>query len=155
MFAYNEKIKLTVMNVRDRNGRLLPINISLPLNVKNINLPENISQLSIIEYHEGIEIYGHRAFNIYVGKTGTIEEILNIRKKIKINDNFNNDFKNSKELLVYSQRDTEVLDIFASVHGNDIVVEDIEELEKVLKDISREFSIIKKSVAKIRKLRKK
>ena len=104
MFAYNEKIKLTVMNVRDRNGRLLPINISLPLNVKNINLPENISQLSIIEYHEGIEIYGHRAFNIYVGKTGTIEEILNIRKKIKINDNFNNDFKNSKELLVYSQR---------------------------------------------------
>ena len=48
-----------------------------------------------------------------------------------------------------------MLDIFASVHGNDIVVEDIEELEKVLKDISREFSIIKKSVAKIRKLRKK
>ena len=154
MFAYNEKINLTVMNVRDRYGKLLPINLSLPFNVKNLNFPENISQLSIIEYHEGIETYGHRVFNIYVGQTGTIKEILDKKVKIKINNNLNEEIKSVKEQLVYYQKDDGNIHIFASLHGNDIVVKNVEELEEVLKIISKELSSIKRSVAKIRKLGK-
>lgn len=155
MFAYNEKITLTVMNVRDRYGKLLPISISLPFNIKNLNFPENISQLSIIEYHEGIETYGHRAFNIYVGEVGTIEEIIKKDIKIRINNNFHSEIKSCKEQLVYQQIEENMVYIFASVQGNDIVVKNVEELAEILKIISKEISSIKRSVAKIRKLGKK
>lgn len=151
MFAYNEKISLTVMNVRDRYGKLLPISISLPLNKGIISLPENISQLSIIEYHEGIEIYGHCAFNIYVGQTGTFDEIIKKNKKIRINDNLHKNIKNCKELLVYYERE-DMIHIFGLLQGNDIVVENIEELTNTIKKIAKEFLTIKKSVLKIRKL---
>lgn len=152
MFAYNEKLSLTVMNVRDKSGKLLPINIPLPLNNGLINLPENISQISIIEYHEGVEIYGHCAFNIYVGQTGTFEEIMAKKTKIRMLNNLHTEIKSCKEHLVYYQKEADMLYIFASVQGNDIVVENIEELTKVIKTISKEFLTIKKSVSKIRKL---
>ena len=155
MFAYNEKITLTVMNVRDRYGKLLPISISLPFNIKNLNFPENISQLSIIEYHEGIETYGHRAFNINVGEVGTIEEIIKKDIKRRINNNFHSEIKSCKEQLVYQQIEENMVYIFASVQGNDIVVKNVEELAEILKIISKEISSIKRSVAKIRKLGKK
>lgn len=154
MFAYKEKLSLTITNIKDRYGRILPISIPLPLENENISLPKNISQLSIIEYHEGIEIYGHRAFNIYVGQTGIFRDLLNKEQKIKINPNFNKEIKSSKELIVYQQIDN-VLDIFATVQGNDIVVENVEELNTIIKKISKEFSIIKKSASKIRKLGKR
>ena len=121
MFAYNEKISLTVMNVRDKSGKLLPINIALPLNNGIINLPENVSQLSIIEFHEGIEIYGHRVFNIYVGQTGTFDEIINKNKKIRIKDNFYEKIKSSKEQLAYNETEYMIY-ILGLVQGNDIVV---------------------------------
>lgn len=109
------------MNIRDRAGKLLPINISLPLNKGIISLPENILKLSIIEYHEGVEIYGQHAFNIYVGQNGTFEELMAKNKKIGINNNFHTEIKSSKKQLVYYQKEDDVLYIFASVQGNDIV----------------------------------
>lgn len=152
MFAYNEKLSLTVMNIRDRYGKLLPINIPLPLNKGVISLPENVSQLSIIEYHEGIETYGHRALNIYVGQTGTFEEIMAKKAKIRMLNNIHTEIKSCKEQLVYYQKEEDILYIFALVQGNDIVVENLEELTNVIKRISKEFLTIKKSVSKIRKL---
>ena len=154
MFAYKEKITLTIINVKDRNGKIIPINVSLPYNIKKIDFPENIAQLSIIEYHEGIETYGHRAFNIYVGQTSTIHEMLDKKLKIRINSNLKSEIKSIDEQLVYYQKEEGILNIFALVQGNDIVVNNVEELEAVLKTISREFESIKRSVAKIRKLGK-
>lgn len=154
MFAVNDKIRLAVINVKDREGKILPINISMPFNIKKIAFPENISQLSIFEYHEGIENYGHNVFNIYVGHTGTFEQIINNKVKIRINNNFNVEIKNCEDQLVYYEREDGVLDIFATVQENDIVVNNVEELSEIVKSISNELSAIKRSIAKIRKLGK-
>lgn len=154
MFAYNDKLRLAVINVKDKTGNILPINISLPSNVKNICLPETVLQLTIFEYHEGIEVYGHHAFNVYVGQTATFEEMLNNKVKIKINSKFNPEIKSSQEQLVYTEREDGVFEIYGSVQGNDIVVNSVEELEEILKRISKELSSIQRSVANIRKLSK-
>lgn len=152
MFAYNDKLRLVVINVKDRDGKIMPTNISLPFNVKNINFPENVSQVSIFEYHEGIENYGHNVFNIYVGYTSTFDTIINRKEKIKINNNFNVEIKSCEEPLVYRIREDGVFDIFATAKENDIVVNNVEELAETIKSISNEFSAIKRSIAKIRKL---
>lgn len=152
MFACNERITLTVVDIYDKNGKQLPIFISFPLLDEELILPKNIVKLSIVEYHEGKTNYSHHAFNIYVGESSTIAELICEKVKININDMFNAECKNSKIPVVYFKNVNNEFEIFALVEGTDIVVANTEELKKVLKKISDEFTTITNSVNKIRKL---
>jgi len=57
-----------------------------------------------------------------------------------------------KDTVVYYEKSDNVYEIVAMIEPGDIVVENVDELRKVLKEISEEFATIRNSVAKIRKL---
>jgi len=152
MFRNYDKLTLTAMNVYDRECNLIYIAIPFPLKDKNIVFPENTAMLSITEFHQGQIFHDQHDFNVYVGKVSTIEELLDrniIPRRSKV---YPKERRVITDPVVYHEKFDNTCEIIATLEEGDVVVENVEELREVLKQISDEFATIRNSVAKIRKL---
>lgn len=154
MFRKYDTVTLTAMNVYDRDGNLIYLTIPFPLKDENIILPENIAVLSITEFHQGQIFHDQHDFNIYVGKVSTIGELVdrNIiprRSKVYV---YPKNHRVIMDPVVYHEKNNNTCELIATIEEGDIVVEDVQELREVLKQISNEFAKIRNSVNKVRKL---
>lgn len=156
MYKNNDKITLTINNVMDLEGNILPCNIVLPIN-ENITLPNETVQVSIFEYQEGNLTGGHIAFNIYVGEIKTIEALI----YDKINNNKKFDVNSKLEIhkldtpLCCKTIDNGKIFVFAKVTENDIVVNNLAELKEKLYEISGSFLQVKEGLSIVKKLKYK
>ena len=154
MFRKYDTVTLTAMNVYDRDGNLIYLTIPFPLKDENIILPESTAVLSITEFHQGQIFHDQHVFNIYVGKVSTVGELVdrNIiprRSKVYV---YPKDRRVIMDPVVYQEKNNNTCEIIATLEEGDIVVENVEELIRVLKQISDEFANIRNSVNKIRTL---
>lgn len=152
MFGNNDKITLTLVNAMDKNGRLLPFVLSLPVGDKDIVIPENVLKMDVFESNITFQEYGSVAFSIYVGKVSTVMSLFNENKNnLKISKGLNHIEDVDMPICYYTSDDGRNI-IFAKVNDNDIVVKDTEELKKVIVNISKHFTKIKNEVSKIKEL---
>jgi len=152
MFRKYDKLTLTAMNIYDRECNLIYISIPFPLKNENINFPENTAMLSITELHQGQIFHDQHDFNIYVGKVSTIDELIDRNISIRKSKVYPKEQKRITNSVVYYEKNNNSCEIIATLEEGDIVVENVEELRQVLKQISDEFANIRNSVNKVRKL---
>lgn len=152
MFRKYDKVTLTAMNVYDRDCNLLYIAIPFPLKDENIIFPENTAVLSITEFYQGQIFHDQHDFNIYVGKVSTVEELLDRNLILKRSKVYPRERKIIIDPVVYHEKNDNTCEIIATLQESDIVVENVEELRQVLKQISEEFANIRNSINKVRKL---
>lgn len=151
MFGVSDKINLSIINARDINGKILPISLKLPLN-NNYSLPEELASVDIFESQEGTVHEGHVIFSVYVGKVSTIKNIITEKKKLKILNNLDI-YSIDAPICIQNVLDEQIL--FAILNKQDIVVENKEQLIKVIELLSDSFKVVDDSVTKIRTLYKK
>jgi len=152
MFRKYDKLTLTAMNIYDRECNLIYISIPFPLKNENINFPENTAMLSITELHQGQIFHDQHDFNIYVGKVSTIDELIDRNISIRKSKVYPKEQKRITNSVVYYEKNNNSCEIIATLEEGDIVVENVEELRQVLKQISDEFANIRNSVNKGKKL---
>lgn len=152
MFRKYDKLTLTAMNVYDRECNLIYVAISFPLKNENINFPENTAMLSITELHQGQIFHDQHDFNIYVGKVSTIDELIDRNISLRKSKLYPKEHKRITNSVVYYEKSNDTCEIIATLEEGDIVVENVEELRQVMKQISDEFANIRNSVNKVRKL---
>ena len=151
MFGNNDKITLTLYNAMGKNGKLLPFVLSLPVGDEDIEIPENVLQMRVDEYNQGSQDCPAVAFYIYVGKVSTVASLFNGNKKLEISKNIDSIESIDMPICYYTSDDDRNI-IFAKVNDNDIVVEDTEELKKVITIISNHFAKVKDEVSKVKEL---
>ena len=55
MLEYNDKMTLTGINAINKKGKIINYNLVFPLNDDDFYLPEDITEISVFEYHEGYD----------------------------------------------------------------------------------------------------
>ena len=147
MFGQNDKVTLTLINLRDIMGNVLPYSFKLPLEG---DLPENVVAMDVFLYQEGINNGAKKAFSIYVGEKMTLKELVFKTKSFEVVVSENNELQPGSLLLVQNIMDRKVAS--AIINENDIVVENREQLIMVVEEISDKFNDINKSLSMIRNL---
>ena len=147
MFGQNDKVTLTLINLRDIMGNVLPYSFKLPLEG---DLPENVGAMDVFLYQEGINIGAKKVFSIYVGEKMTLKELVFKAKSFEVVVSENNELEPDSLLLVQNIMDRKVAS--AIINENDIVVENREQLIMVVEEISDKFNDINKSLSMIRNL---
>lgn len=156
MFRYNDKITLIATNAINKDGKIIDYILSFPITEDNLVIPEDVIQMSILEYHEGYQNYGYESFKICVGKTTSIKEMCELQKdNIEFYAHVLNSVETSNDKLCYLDDSTGKYSIFAKINDGDIVVENIEQLKDALILISNNFQKIKSSVLAIKEKIKK
>ena len=150
MLGNNDKITLTLVNAMDRDGKLLPFSLSLPVGSKDIVIPENVLKIDVFESNITFQEHGIVVFSIYVGKVSTVMSLFNEKKNHLEISKVLNRIKDVDTPICYYTSDDGRNIIFAKVNDNDIVVKDTEELKKVIVNISKHFTKIKNEVSKIK-----
>ena len=89
------------------------------------------------------------AFSIYVGEKSSLNDLITSNKKIAIKNNAK--IENLDNPLLYRIINNKII-ILRELNSNDIVVQNKEELQQVLKNLSLEFQNIKDTIQRIRKL---
>ena len=67
MFANNDKIVLSLVNIKNFNNAYLDCSYTLPAEIPD-EILDNIGSIDVFEYHEGTINNGFIAFSIYVKK---------------------------------------------------------------------------------------
>ncbi len=147
MFGQNDKVTLTLINLRDIMGNVLPYSFKLPLEG---DLPENVVAMDVFLYQEGINNGAKKAFSIYVGEKMTLKELVFKTKSFEVVVSENNELQPGSLLLVQNIMDRKVAS--AIINENDIVVENREQLIMVVEEISDKFNDINKSLSIVRNL---
>ena len=147
MFGQNDKVTLTLINLRDIMGNVLPYSFKLPLEG---DLPENVVAMDVFLYQEGINIGTKKVFSIYVGEKITLKELVFKAKSFEVVVSENSELQPDSLLLVQNIMDRKVAS--AIISKNDIVVENREQLIMVVEEISDKFNDINKSLSMIRNL---
>ena len=147
MFGQNDKVTLTLINLRDIMGNVLPYSFKLPLEG---DLPENVVAMDVFLYQEGINNGAKKAFSIYVGEKMTLKELVFKTKSFEVVVTENNELQPGSLLLVQNIMDRKVAS--AIINENDIVVENREQLIMAVEEISDKFNDINKSLSMIRNL---
>lgn len=147
MFGQNDKVTLTLINLRDIMGNVLPYSFKLPLEG---DLPENVVAMDVFLYQEGINNGAKKAFSIYVGEKMTLKELVFKTKSFEVVVSENNELQPGSLLLVQNIMDRKVAS--AIINENDIVVENREQLIMAVEEISDKFNDINKSLSMIRNL---
>ena len=154
MFGNNDKITLTLINAKNIDGEILPLQLSLPLTDDNYTIPNDLVSIDVFEYHEGLVNGGKIAFSIYIGEVTSINNL--------IKSNTMSDVRISKNIVITSidspicikdRLDKKI--VFANINENDVVVNNKEELIFVIQNLSNNISIIKKSLTKIKTMSRK
>ena len=151
MFGYNDNFRLTATNTINKEGKMINYTLSFPVSEEDLIIPDNVIQMSILEYHEGYQNYGYESFKICVGKTTSIKEMCELQKdNIEFYGNVLNSIETPNDKLCYIDDLADKYSIFAKINDGDIVVESIEQLKDTLILISRNFQNIKDSVLAIK-----
>ena len=154
MFGNNDKITLTLINAKNIDGEILPLQLSLPLTDDNYTIPDDLVSIDVFEYHEGLVNGGKIAFSIYIGEVTSINNL--------IKSNTMSDVRISKNIVITSidspiciQDRLDKKIVFENIKENDVVVNNKEELIFVIQNLSNNISIIKKSLTKIKTMSRK
>ena len=155
MFRYNDKLTLMAINFLNKKGDISNYRLSFPIDKEKLDIPKDIIKLSIFEYHEGYETYGHEIFKICVGNLTSIARICK-------NHEYNYDFlgniagsiKSPNDKLCYYDNELGKRIIFAKINEEDRVVSNIGELKDTLIDISDNFMNIKTSILRLKNYKK-
>lgn len=151
MFGYNDNFRLTATNTINKEGKMINYTLSFPVSEEDLIIPDNVIQMSVLEYHEGYQNYGYESFKICVGKTTSIKEMCELQQNnIEFYGNVLNNIETSNDKLCYLDDLTGKYSIFAKINDGDIVVENIEQLKDTLLLISNNFQNIKDSVLTIK-----
>ena len=154
MFGNNDKITLTLINAKNIDGEILPLQLSLSLTDDNYTIPNDLVSIDVFEYHEGLVNGGNTIFSIYIGEVTSINNL--------IKSNTMSDVRISKNIVITSidspicikdRLDKKI--VFANINENDVVVNNKEELIFVIQNLSNNISIIKKSLTKIKTMSRK
>lgn len=151
MFRVSDKIGLSIINARDIDGNILPFSLKLPLN-ESFSIPDELVSVDVFENHEGLITGGNVAFKICIGRATTLKELVSEHKKIKTKKNL---YISSIDDSICIQDGLEEQVIFATLFWQDIVVENKEQLVKVIEMLSDSFKVVDDSVTKIRTLYKR
>ena len=148
MFGYGDRITLSLVNGTDINGKIVPFNLSLPVD-SDYEIPEELSVVDVFEYQEGSSTNGLIVFSIYVGNKKTIGELADIKdgKHIKLRDEIEIPSIDS-DICYQTIGDNRV--VYAVVEENDLVVESHEKLRDAISKLSEDFNTFNKSVQKIK-----
>ena len=139
MFKYDDKVTLTAINAIDSEGNLLDYQISFPIDKDSFDIPENIREIGIFEYHEGDKTYGYNAFKICVGKITSIQEICAFRPAYTIEDALLSNIKSVDDKLCYYEDENGKWHIFAKLNNGDIVTDTNDMLRDMLLVISDNY----------------
>lgn len=148
MFGYGDRITLSLVNGTDINGKIVPFNLSLPVD-SDYEIPEELSVVDVFEYQEGSSTNGLIVFSIYVGNKKTIGELADIKdgKHIKLRDEIEIPSIDS-DICYQTIGDNRV--VYAVVEENDLVIESHEKLRDAISKLSEDFNTFNKSVQKIK-----
>lgn len=147
MFGQNDKVTLTLINLRDIMGNVLPYSFKLPL---ESDLPKNVAAMDVFEYQEGINNGAKKVFSIYVGEKMTLKQLVLKANSFGVVVPENIELQPDSLLLVKNIMDRKVAS--AIISKNDIVVENREQLIMVVEEISDKFNDINKSLSMVRNL---
>ena len=156
MFKQQDKVTLSAINAINKDEEIIDYVLPLPIADSDFFIPEDIIQLSIFEYHEGIHTYGYEAFKICIGKTITVRQIceLHMNNVEFINKSFEK-INDLDDQLCYFVDDNGRYHVFAKLNAGDIIVKDIEDMKEVLIFISERFNRIKNSLFEIKNINNK
>ena len=147
MFRQSDKMTLSVINVTDKNGKIIDLHLPFPIKDESFEIPKNIVKVSIFEYHQNVVSDGFIAFNIYVGKITTLASLAEENKRCVV---IPRDIKHiDDKLCYYTDLDNKKV-AFAKINPGDKVVADTEELHDILLRISRNFAQIKNAISSIK-----
>ena len=148
MFGYGDRITLSLVNGTDINGKIVPFNLSLPVD-SDYEIPEELSVVDVFEYQEGSSTNGLIVFSIYVGNKKTIGELADINdgKHIKLREQIEIPSIDS-DICYQTIGDNRF--VYAVVEDNDLVVNSHEELRDAISKLSEDFNNFNKSVQKIK-----
>lgn len=147
MFAINDKLVLSLVNIKNFDNEYINCSYTLPAEISE-NILNNIASIDVFEYHEGSINNGFVAFRIYVGEKGTLSELITTNKKIKINTTISS----LDKPILYQIVDNNII-IRNELEENDIVVYNKDELKNVIDILSIEFQKLKKTITRIRTLK--
>ena len=150
MLGQNDKVTFTLLNIRNKEGKIVHNSIKLPLEGK-LDLPDDVYRLSVFESYQGIQNVGFIAFEIIVGKKKTIKEVFSSEKNVTIECPTN--FDSIHDYCVCEETDKDIK-IVSPCESNDLVVSNVKALKKVIKFLSAEVEVIKIATNKIKELRK-
>ena len=148
MFASNDRLVLSLVNIKNFNNVYLDCSYTLPAEIPE-DILNNIASIDVFEYHKGAINNGFIAFSIFVGEKSTLDELITSNKKILINDNTK--IEDLNKPILYRIKDNKII-IINELRDNDIVVHNKDELQKVIKIISIEYQKIKDSTKRVRTL---
>ena len=155
MFGHNEWVTLTVLNAVNKENQVTDLIISLPLEDDiNLDIPDDIIQVSLFEYHDGRTPYGNEAFKICVGKETSIRKICK-NKEVEISEFTPYAFdaiESADDRLCYFVNDEGKHIVFAKLDEDDILVSDTMELKFILYFISDKFRQIEYSLIDIKSI---
>ena len=146
MFASNDKIVLSLVNIKNFKNVYLDCSYTLPEEIPK-DILNNIGSIDVFEYHEGVINNGFIAFSIYVGEKGTLDELITSNKKILIKDNIK--IEDLNKPILYRIKDNKII-IMNELKDNDIVVNNQEELKQIITKLSTEFTNLKNTIKRIR-----
>ena len=150
MLEYNDKMTLTGINAINKKGKIINYNLVFPLNDDDFYLPEDITEISVFEYHEGYENYGFKAFKICMGKITSIREICESHDNdVKFERRVFEEIVTPDDNLCYYDEDDKK-NIFSKLNQGDIVVKDLDDFRSALISVSDNYRIIKSAIERIR-----
>ena len=153
MFGYNDKITLTATNAINKEGKIIPYSLSFPIGESDFVVPNDIRQISIMEYHEGYETYITESFKIYIGRIISLENLCSASQtnKVQFVNNLLSKANSLGEQVCCYENDGKNMIAYAIVRKSDFVVENTEQLKECLLYISENFKNIKESISNIQK----
>ena len=150
MIEYNDKMTLTGINAVNKKGKIINYHLSFPLKDDDFNIPEDIAEISIFEYHEGYENYGFRAFKICLGKVTSIREICDTHdNNVKFDPRVFEEIVTPDDYLCYFEENEKKI-IFSKINPGDIVTKDIDDFRSALISVSDNYRIITSAIERIR-----
>ena len=154
MFGNNDKITLTLINAKNIDGEILPLQLSLPLTDDNYTIPDDLVSIDVFEYHEGLVNGGNTVFSIYIGEVTSNNNHIksNTMSEVKISKNIVITSIDSP-ICIQDRLDKKI--VFENIKENDVVVNNKEELISVIQNLSNNLSIIRNSILKIKTLSNK
>ena len=81
MFGYSDKVTLSGVNVINKKGQIIDLNLKFPLDEKNLDIPDDVIQMSIYEGFDGPDCFAVESFKIYVGGITSLSEICDTKKE--------------------------------------------------------------------------
>ena len=151
MLGLNDSVTFNLINIIDDEGVLINKFYKLPL-TEVLELPENISEISLFEGHQGKLNEGFISMKFYVGNRMKLNDVCKDGNKINFiaNNNFNSVHDDA---LVRISEDGR-FNIIRKLNPNDVVVPDVNSLIEVLYYVSEEVKTITNSVNRVKELHK-